>query len=107
MTIQVSPIVGSRADLSVLARSSYAAAKQDRSGVFFNQRKTMKKEQIEVYHPASKAAREAEYERRLNIVQALPGRVCNATSKALYVTPVWPSARVSAADSIKAKGQSC
>ena len=31
-------------------------------------------------------------------------RVCNASSKEPYVTPAWPSARVSAADGIKSRG---
>jgi hypothetical protein len=65
------------------------------------------KKQIEVYHPACKAQREADYQRRLSIVQALPGRVCNASQKEAYRTPAWPSARVSQADGIKAKGQPC
>ena len=64
----------------------------------------MKKHTPEVYHPANKAAREAEYARRLSIVQSIPGRVCNASSKVPYSTPVWPSARVSAADGIKSRG---
>ena len=61
----------------------------------------------EIYHPAIRAQREAEYARRLSIVQSLPGRVCNASSKVPYSTPVWPSARVSAADQIQTKGQMC
>ena len=64
----------------------------------------MKKRTPEVYHPANKAAREADYARRLSIVQSIPGRVCNASSKVPYSTPVWPSARVSAADGIKSRG---
>lgn len=31
-------------------------------------------------------------------------RVCNASSKEPYKTPTWPSARVSAADSVKSRG---
>ena len=31
-------------------------------------------------------------------------RVCNASMREKYVTPAWPSARVSAADSIKSRG---
>ena len=64
----------------------------------------MKKPHTDVYHPACKAQRLADQERRLSIVQSIPGRVCNASSKVPYSTPVWPSARVSAADGIKSRG---
>jgi hypothetical protein len=64
----------------------------------------MKKPQIEVYHPAAKAARDAMYEARLKEAQSPSFRVCNASPKVPYQTPVWPSARASQADSIKSRG---
>ena len=31
-------------------------------------------------------------------------KICNSSSKGVYKTPVWPSARVSQSDSIKSRG---
>ena len=39
--------------------------------------------------------------------EAKSQRHCGGSMREPYVPPVWPSARVSAADSIKAKGSSC
>ena len=57
--------------------------------------------------PGLIAERKRMYESRLKAAQSIPGRVCNASSKLPYSTPVWPSARVSAADVIQTKGQMC
>ena len=54
--------------------------------------------------PGLIAERKREYERRLSIVQSVPEKVCNASSKAIYKTPHWPSARVSQADSVPSRG---
>lgn len=54
--------------------------------------------------PALTAERQRMYESRLKAAQSVPTRVCNASSKTPYVTPIWPSARASAADGIKSRG---
>ena len=67
----------------------------------------MKKPTPEVYHPANKAAREADYARRLSIVQALPVRVCNASSTTKLTGMVMLNDRTSQADQVASRGQPC
>ena len=58
----------------------------------------------EIYHPAIRAQREADYKRRLSIVQSIPGRVCNASSPTKLVGMVMVNYRTSQADGIKSRG---